>query len=115
MEDFFKNHITKKLGEHSEDPVEHFWNILRDAVNQMHRGNDFAEKLLEIATNPDGADMSPEQFVQRSFQYRYDGIEIRKLEYGTSEGTVVQVNYRGEQEEQELQDKIAMQMANRKT
>jgi hypothetical protein len=111
MEDFFEEHIVKHLAEHSEDSYEHFLGILRNAVNSSNRGTDFAKKLLEIATNPNETDMSPEQFIKNSFGTRYDELEIRKFEYATADGTIVQANYQGDQERQELQDKIATQMA----
>lgn len=130
FEDFFDDCIAKDLKAlfyeglspalhpkmDQEDLCDRFLEILKRAADHSTRGNDFAKRLLEIATNPNGSEMSPEQFVQKSFELRYDGeLSIRKLEYSTSEGTVVQANYRGEQEEKDLQDQIAFRIASQKS
>lgn len=113
LEDLFDDCVVKNLKEilasDSDDVLNRFCNLLRDTVNQPSRGEDFARRLLEIATNPNNEEMAPEQFVQRSFGNKYSELEIRKLEYSTPEGAHVHINYLGEQEKLELQDKIAMQ------
>jgi hypothetical protein len=115
LEDLFDDCVVKNLKEilasDSEDILDRFCSLLRDTVNQPSRGEDFARRLLEIATNPNNEEMAPEQFVQRSFRIKFSELEIRKLEYGTPEGAHVHINYLGEQEKQELQEKIALHAA----
>jgi len=108
FEDFFDDHLAGKLidfvrdyqePKHPEDIYEKFFDILRDALNQQYnRRDDFARRLLKLIAD-DEMDMTPDQFVKRSFQLRYEELEIRKLEYQHPDGTIIKANYRGEQKE----------------
>jgi len=106
FEDFFDDHLAKRLTvlfreEQAEDTyadlADKFFDVLRSALGHTHRGDDFARRLLELATNPEEIGMAPDQFVKRSFQLRYDDLEIRKLEYQHPNGTIVSANYQGEE------------------
>jgi hypothetical protein len=106
FEDFFDDQLAKQLTalfreEQTEDTdlADKFFNVLKNALGHTHRGDDFARRLLELATDPEDIGMAPDQFVKRSFQlrYGYDDLEIRKLEYRHPDGTVVSANYQGDE------------------
>lgn len=119
FEDFFEEEVVpdliRILGESqvedsSKSVTDRFFDILRYSIQKDHRGG-LSHRLLEVATNEDDGEITPDQFLRRCFSLRYDELELRKIEYSSPDGSIVNVNYRGVFEEQELQDKIVERIA----
>ena len=127
FDDFFEEYIVPKLTELFKDPdfakgedvnkeiSDRFFDILRLSVVQAYRGEDFARKLIEVAIDPDSEGLSPDRSIKKFFYQKYaDELELRKIEYSSGDGTIVNVNYRGEMEEQEREEKIIERIADKK-
>jgi hypothetical protein len=115
LEDFFEEQVVPELervleefkkGDFSKSVIDEFFNVLRGAIQRSNRGDDFAGRLLDVAVDTNNEGLTPDQYLKKCFE-RYSEIELRKVEYTNPDGSIVSVNYRGEFEEQELQDKIA--------
>jgi hypothetical protein len=126
VEDFFQDELAEKFAKlfenfldperpATEDLYEKFMDIMQSAFQGPHRGEDFARRLVALAINPDQEDLGPDQLVKKFFYMIYEDKELRKLEYSHDYGTVVQTNYCGEKEKEELQDKIAVRIASVKS
>ena len=133
FDDFFEEHVVPKLVElfkttpvpssdllpssGTEEPEisDRFLNILRSSIQEQYRGEDFARRLIDVAINPDNEELSPDQSIRKFFNQKYnDEIELRKVEYSV-EGSIVNVNYRGEMEEQEFNEKLIERLADKKS
>jgi hypothetical protein len=128
FDDFFEEYVVPKLTELFKDPdfakgedvnkeiSDRFFDILRSSIHMQYRGEDFARKLIEVASDPDGEGLSPDQSIKRFFNQKYADVdlELRKIEY-SSNGAIINVDYRGEMEEQEREEKIIERIADKRS
>ena len=110
FDDFFEEHVVPKLTELFKDPdfakgedvdkeiSDRFFDVLRSSIQMQYRGGDLARRLIEVAINPDGEELSPDLYLRKFFNQKYDDmeLELRKIEYSSIDGTIINVNYRGE-------------------
>jgi hypothetical protein len=129
FDDFFEEHVVPKLTELFKDPdfakgedvdkeiSDRFFDVLRSSIQMQYRGGDLARRLIEVAINPDGEELSPDLYLRKFFNQKYDDmeLELRKIEYSSIDGTIINVNYRGEMEEQEREEKLIEQLADKKS
>ena len=129
FDDFFEEYVVPKLTKLFKDPdyaegedvnkeiSDRFFDILRSSIQMQHRGQDFAKRLIEVAINPDGEGLSPDKSIRNFFDLKYDSeeLELRKIEYSSIDGTIINVNYRGEVEEQEREEKVIERIADKKS
>jgi hypothetical protein len=129
FDDFFEEHVVPKFMEFFKDIdfaegkdvdkeiSDRFFDILRSSIQMQYRGGDLARRLIEVAINPDGEELSPDLYLRKFFNQKYDDmeLELRKIEYSSIDGTIINVNYRGEMEEQEREEKLIEQLADKKS
>jgi hypothetical protein len=102
-EDLFQEHIYYPLKElmnsDIEDKSEEFINIIKRALGST-RTNLLSGRLLNIISN-NGEDtcFPPDKAFHNLFMQLYPDYDIRKLEYTTDDGALIDINYHGEEKE----------------
>jgi hypothetical protein len=116
MLEIFKNYDKEKEDNNMTGPSisDRFLGVLARGVEHDYRGDELRRRLIDTAMNNEYGEITPEAFIKKCFDLYYTDLSLRKIEYVSEEDTVVNINYHGRMEEEELLNKIAELKANKR-
>lgn len=119
FEDLFNDEIAPAMAtlfkdysqEQNSDILDRFIDILKRSVRHSYCADSAAKTFMGIAVNTEEVE-TPESLISRCFSILYGDFLLRKIEYSTSTGAIVSVNYNADLDLQEFIEKlVAMKTA----